>query len=132
MYTYDENIFSNAYKEAYGSRPRDHRFYESDCAPAEKQEIWDSVMHGIEDAAVAEKEYRMGTAREFEALVDNAINAGAKDRSTAIRWIIDAQDFSDIDFRYGGGFICYHFGLAYSDYEDELAAVVAEHFKVES
>ena len=45
-YTYDESIFSDLYKDTYGSRPWDHFFYSA--TPAEKQEIWDDLLEEME------------------------------------------------------------------------------------
>ena len=60
IYTYDENIFSDFHKDAYGFRPRDHRFY--DATPAEKQVIWDDVSRAFDDANA---QGRTGIKREI-------------------------------------------------------------------
>jgi hypothetical protein len=53
QYTYDENIVSDLYKEAFGSRPRDYFWSEwQSASDAQKQEIWDQLL----DIANAEAE----------------------------------------------------------------------------
>ena len=91
-YTYDENIFSDFHKDAYGFRPRlDEEFYTA--TPARKQEIWDSVGRAfrIREAEEAEEEAR--ALREFEAEIASVIEAGAGDRTTALRWLTEGDTF---------------------------------------
>ncbi len=90
-YTYDENIFSDYHKDAYGFRPRNHEFY--DATPDRKQEIWDSVGRAwdIRQAEEAEEEAR--ALREFEAEIASIIEAGAGDRTTALRWMTEEDTF---------------------------------------
>jgi hypothetical protein len=90
-YTYDENIFSDFHKSAYGFRPRNHEFY--DATPARKQEIWDSVGRAwdIRQAEEAEEEAR--ALREFEAVISSIIESGAGDRVTALQWLTDGDTF---------------------------------------
>ena len=90
-YTYDENIFSDYHKEAYGFRPRNHEFY--DATPDRKQEIWDSVGRAwdIRQAEEAEEEAR--ALREFETVISSIIESGAGDRVTALQWLTDQDTF---------------------------------------
>ena len=39
---------------------------------------------------------------------------GAKDEVQALKWIMEAEEFSDYDLQYGPSYFCYHFGLSYS------------------
>jgi len=39
---------------------------------------------------------------------------GAKNEVQALKWIMEAEEFDDIDLRYGPSYFCYHFGLSYS------------------
>ena len=52
--------------------------------------------------------------------------AGAGDMQTAIRWIIEGEDFSDIDYCYGADYCAYHFGLAYDNPFKEVFAEVCK------
>lgn len=95
-YTYDETLFSDLYKDTYGTRPRDHRFYTA--SPAEKQEIWDGLMAAHEDEMnhyYAAQRFAVST---FESSVAINLGMGAPDRAAAIRWIMQAEDADDLDY----------------------------------
>ena len=112
-YTFDANIFSDLHKDAYGFRPRGHRFYDADTTDAERQEIWDSVCEDLDREMQAER-LREAKAVEFlEAQVQQNISFGAPDRDTAIRWILQALNLTEMDLRYGGSYICFELGLPY-------------------
>jgi len=128
MYTFDENIFSDMYKEAFGSRPRSHRFYDPETSADEKQIIWDQVAESAQDSINEEECFHYARGIDFENRITKTIALGAKDREDAIRWILDGEDLDEMDFRYGGGYICFHFGLSYADYEAELKQVVEKFF----
>jgi hypothetical protein len=53
QYTFDENIVSDLYKEAYGIRPRDYFWFDwENASNDEKQKIWDQLL----EVALAEAE----------------------------------------------------------------------------
>lgn len=116
-YTYDEKIFSDLYKDAYGSRPRDHVFYDADTTPEMKQKIWDQTCDDL-SAEMREEERREQQAfDQFVDYIQSMFDAGAPDYDTALRWIFDAEDFSEFDLQYGASYVCYNFGLNYGDAE---------------
>ncbi len=90
-YTYDETIFSDFHKDAYGFRPRGHEFYTA--TPARKQEIWDNVQQAFLQRQVEEAEEEARALREFEAEIASIIEAGAGDRTTALRWMTEEDTF---------------------------------------
>ena len=91
-YTYDEYIFSDFHKDAYGFRPRlDEEFYTA--TPARKQEIWDSVGRAFANRQEEEAEEEARALREFEAEIASVIEAGAGDRTTALRWMTEGDTF---------------------------------------
>ena len=90
-YTYEENIFSDFHKDAYGFRPRGHEFYTA--TPARKQEIWDSVGRAFDIREAEEAEEEARALREFEAEIASVIEAGAGDRTTALRWMTEEDTF---------------------------------------
>ena len=90
-YTFDIEIFSDLYKDAYGHRPRNHPFYWAD--DAEKQQIWDRVVEDVNDAIRREREEAEAAVVEFETLVAKTIDLGAGDRETALRWLTSTEDF---------------------------------------
>ena len=113
MYTYSEELFSDFHKDAYGFRPRDHRFYDTDTTPAEKQEIWDAVGRAFDRRQAEEKSAELEAIAKFETdLSDIEVLAG--DRETATRWFVESLELNEIDLMYGGEKICFDLGLPYS------------------
>jgi hypothetical protein len=109
--TYDDNLFSDLHKDAYGIRPRGkHMYYEA--TPAVKQEIWDSLLVALEHTLQAEKDSETEAELEFEINIQRNLEHGAPDRATAIRWIVDALDI--VDSNQGAGYICYLLHLNYN------------------
>jgi len=92
-YTFSTEIFSDLHKDAYGFRPRGHRFYDETTTDAERQEIWDYLVQVVEDNAAAEREHEARALRDFEAQVANTIALGAGDRVTALRWMTQDEKF---------------------------------------
>ena len=113
MYTYSEELFSDFHKDAYGFRPRDHRFYDTDTTPAEKQEIWDATGRAFAWRQAEEEAAELEAIAKFETeLSDIEVLAG--DRETAIRWFVESLELNEIDLMYGGNKICWQLGLPYS------------------
>lgn len=64
---------------------------------------------------------RLSEQEEAEAIalanikkrISDYIEMGAKTEVRAIKWIIEAEEFSDDDLAYGRRYFCYHFGLNY-------------------
>lgn len=106
-----QSIYSDAYKDAYGFRPR-----------GMSGECWNSVewlkeelefLDGEIARRIAEAEEEGKVAVEiFEKLIVDMIEAGAKDRETALRWIFDAEDL-DINSKFDRESFCYQRGLPY-------------------
>jgi hypothetical protein len=109
-YTYDENIFSDFHKDAYGFRPHGHEFYTA--TPARKQEIWDSVGRAFDIREAEEAEEEARALREFTSSLESIIEAGAGDRTTALRWMTEEDTFyhsQDIEQW------VYHQGILFTD-----------------
>ena len=115
IYTYDESIFSDFHKDAYGFRPRDHRFY--DATPAEKQVIWDDVGRAFDHANAKEGRVKREMQMNFEMEVQSFIKMGASNRETALRWMTD-----DISFytRQCVEHFVWNRGLLFTDYGRDL------------
>ena len=127
IYTYDENIFSDFHKDAYGFRPRDHRFY--DATPAEKQVIWDDVSRAFDDANAQEELAKRESQMNFEMEVQSFIKMGASNRETALRWMTDDMTFytrQDVE-----GWV-YNRGILFTDYGRELVKELMDIVKFES
>lgn len=91
MFTYDETIFSDLYKDAYGFRPRGHNFYTA--TPAEKQEIWDATILDMEAAQQAEIAREKECEKKFKDQISKVIEAGAGNRINALRWMTSTDTF---------------------------------------
>ena len=113
-YTFDENLFSDLHKDAYGFRPRNHGFYDANTTPAQKQKIWDAAILDMNASQEAEEARTAIKLEEFKAEVDTVINPfGAGDRATALRWITDCDTFEhsqDVEHW------VYNRGILFTDY----------------
>lgn len=97
MYTYSEEMFSDLHKDAWGFRPRNHKFYTA--SPDAKQAYWDEAARVLENTIAIEREHEQRQVDEFRQRVHQLIECGAGDRKVAIRWIIESLDVnSDWDF----------------------------------
>ena len=98
-----EGIYCELYKDVHGIKARWYRAEsveqarkDLDALEAEGKLVW------------AEEEKARGmAATNFETRVKNTIEAGAKDRETALRWIHEAEGTNGDD-----EFLCYQLGLA--------------------
>ena len=124
QFTFDDNIFSDLYKEAYGFRPRGHEYY-SAATPERKQTIWDQVLQAQQEEVVRERQAQAAAIESFEARIANKMAEGHS-RPDAIQLVIEAGtgEALDPDSMYGdAGMVCYSMGLPYS-YEAEIQIVI--------
>jgi len=115
-YTFDERIVSDLHKDARGFRPSVYLWDQWNLASNDqKQVIWDSL--GEELAREIELEKRLQKQAYFSLMnrIDETLALGAGNVITALKWIMEAEQFDDYDLQYGADYFCYHFGLAYSD-----------------
>ena len=115
MYDFDDNIFSDLHKDAYGFRPRGHEYYEA--APARKQEIWVRVCKDLEASQEEESRREQEAVAEFKAQITKVIEAGAGNRITALRWMTSTETFyhsQDVESW------VYKQGFLFTDYGREL------------
>ncbi len=85
------SLWSDLHKDAYGFRPRD---WDRVNALSDEQlsEEFNSMSAYLDQIMDEEKVAKANAARVFEARVLEVIDAGAKDRASAIRWIAEAED----------------------------------------
>jgi len=83
------NTISDAYKEAYGFRPRFYNFNE--MTDLELVELQNRTLDAAEAALVDAEEQERVSAQQFEDLITTTIQSGAANRETAIRWLLDAE-----------------------------------------
>jgi len=112
-YTFDNDTVSDLHKDAYGFRPSE-LFWEEwiGATDAERQAIWDSLERALEVSMEIERENEQRAIDRFEALVRVNIDAGAEDRETALRWIMDASRANG-DWEY----LCWEYSLPYRYFE---------------
>ena len=91
QYDFDDNIFSDLHKDAYGFRPRGHEYYEA--TPARKQEIWVRVCEDLEDSQAEEARQGQEALAEFKTQITKVIEAGAGNRINALRWMTSTETF---------------------------------------
>lgn len=119
-FTYDETILSDLYKDAYGFRPRDSFYREWDNLDnTGKQALWDFLCVQVEASIEADKAFQENAKFQLEIEIANNIMLGAKDSSTAFRWIVESYDSNHEINGFESGMFCYQFGLPYM-MEDEL------------
>lgn len=123
MYTYSEELFSDFHKDAYGFRPRGHRFYDADTTPAEKQEIWDATSRAFDRAQAEEARMREEALAEFKAQITKVIEAGAGNRINALRWMTSSETF--YSYQCVEHWV-YNQGILFTDYGSELVKELME------
>jgi len=98
------STISDMYKDAFGVRP--HGMFNEYSEQELLAEI-DRLQVEVEDAIEHEQKTDALLITRFNDEVATFIQQGAANRSTAIRWMLQAHDltFEDADF------ICYNFGI---------------------
>ena len=115
-YTYDDNLFSDLYKEVHGFRPSsDLRTEWNARTPRQKQELWNALCDEHEEVIKREKAEKARAALALTERLELMYQLGAKTEVQALKWIMEAEEFSDIDLQYGAGYFCFHFGLDYTE-----------------
>ena len=94
------------YKEAYGFRPR--HIDTSSWSLADFDAEFEVLARVCKENAAMRDAQEAAAVVRFEARIVDLIACGAKDRTTAIRWIAEAEDCgSDMSY------LCYCLGLPY-------------------
>jgi hypothetical protein len=123
-YTYDEDIVSDLHKDAWGFRPSSYWWYRwNEGSDASKQSMWNSLIVDLEVAMANQKAAYDDAKSEYEARLAEYISIGAKDRATAIRWLVQSLELTEADKWYGAEYICYTLGLPNS-MQSEFKGVV--------
>ncbi len=121
IHYFSVEMFSDLHKDAYGFRPRvGCEFYEASAD--RKQVIWDDALDALEASIKEERKAHEEAVGKFSARINAAIDLGAADEETAIRWILEGENFSLGDIRYGADYVAYHFNLPY---ENRWSKVIA-------
>ncbi len=118
-----DDIISDMYKDAHGSRPGSTWLRYFETVSDEEQ---DSIVAGLQESiewgiAQEETEYKDAIKR-FETKIAELIESGAQTRETAIKWFV--QSFGEVQ---EAGDICYRAGLPfYRGYEELFAPHIIE------
>ena len=123
-YTFDEAIVSDLHKDAFGRRPsEDFWVYWKSWSDDMKQIVWDGLISAFNRAVDDQKAAYDAAKSEYEARLAEYISIGAKDRATAIRWLVQSLELTEADKWYGAEYICYTLGLPYQ-MQSEFKGVV--------
>jgi hypothetical protein len=106
-------IFWDMYKDAHGVRPRgiDTSAWTLEQFEEEFEYLQKTINANFEQEQAEQAE----AVKKFEQHVINTICMGARDRETALRWIMDAST-ADGDWEY----FCYLNGLPYNYFKKEM------------
>jgi len=96
QYTFDEDILSDLYKDAYGFRPREEFWSGWNLATADKkQQIWDSLIATAESEAAREREQQLAAEASVEGRIESMMQTvRGCTREDALRYLHDAYDTS--------------------------------------
>ena len=118
-YTYNSDIVSDLHKDARGFRPTQYWWDQWDlCNDDQKQVMWDSLCKELEQEMAREKAAQDAALLGMHQRIQGLMLVGAKDEVQALKWIMEAEEFSDYDMQYGADYFCYHFGLNYNTKKD--------------
>lgn len=108
------SIWWDAHKDAYGFRPRGANVghWTAEDFRGELKVLGEA----IERAEKARLEEEARAVVEFEQRVQQTIETGAKDRETALRWMMEGSECGG-DWEY----FCYHNGLPYGYFKKVTA-----------
>ncbi len=104
-----ETYIYEGHKDAFGTKGRHYDF--KNMTLAELKEEADYISNAVKNTMQEEAEAEKQKIAEFEAQIKHNMAAGAEDKETAIRWLLDAEGLAD---EKDMGYICYSLGLPYS------------------
>jgi hypothetical protein len=106
MYTFDENIISDIFKDAYGFRPKD-AFWDrwAQLTDEQKQAEWDWLCR-LSDEAIAEEEaHQLNCIKQAEESIAKILDTvQGSTRQDAVRYLLDghgADDIEDLEWKLG-------------------------------
>jgi hypothetical protein len=102
------SYISDAHKDAYGFRPTYWNL--SSKSIEELGAIADRMSDAVCDAIQRQRLEEEEALQSFEVLLASNISIGARDRETAIRWIVEGLDMGGYAT---AEYACYNLGLSY-------------------
>ena len=131
-YAFDENIVSDLHKDARGYRPRDYWWSVwNNSSDDERQVIWDELCVEVEQEIERERSMHEAAELVFHQKIQSLMLTGAENEITAIRWLLEAEQFDEYDYHYGADYCTAYFGLGYNTsfrelFEEVRAAQMSE------
>ena len=107
------SIYWDAYKDAYGFRPRNIDTTEWTLTDFQKEIL--VLERVIAENEVQRKQDEAVAADSVERTILNLLEAGAKDREMAIKWLLEAHDCGE-----DREFLCFTLGVAYGYFNAKL------------
>ena len=131
-YTFDSNIVSDLHKDARGYRPREYFWAEwNNSNDFDRQAIWDGLLRELAAENARQQDAYARAEIAFHQRVQGTMLAGAADELTAIRWILEAEAFTENDLAYGSDYVAWHFGLPYKgEFDQQIQTVIATMIKI--
>lgn len=131
-YTFDSNIVSDLHKDARGYRPREYFWVEwNNSNDFDRQAIWDGLLRELAAENARQQDAYARAEIAFHQRMQGTMLAGAEDELTAIRWILEAEQFADNDMAYGSDYVAWHFGLPYKgEFDQQIQTVIATMIKI--
>ncbi len=106
------DLISDIYKDAYGFRPSGQYMVKWNELSLDERELeWARLTDMVEENLLEEKKETNIAILEFEKAIIIALEAGASDRDTAIRWMLDVEGL--LEDNNDTGYICWMLGLPY-------------------
>lgn len=115
MYTYDENLFSDLHKDAFGFRPSVFAWTEwNEASPAQKQVIWEDLLDAHQRTMDWERQQEEWAIDDYRLRVQDMLELGATGEYQARKWLVQGLNPDATDLLYGGEWVCYELGLPFS------------------
>jgi hypothetical protein len=116
VYTFDDNIVSDLHKDARGYRPRELFWAEwNTCDDFDRQAIWDGLLRELSQTMERQRHEENIALIALHQRVQGMMLIGATSEVQAMKWILEAEEFSDFDLQYGPSYVAFHFGINYKD-----------------
>jgi len=94
--TYNDSLYSDLHKDAYGFRPSEFSYsLWNELSPEDKQIEWDHLLRTQKERYEQEKLEERRSIDRFEYWIDNTIESGAADRAQALKWILEGAAIED-------------------------------------
>lgn len=91
-FTFDENLLSDLYKDAYGFRPGAEYFaWWDSCTDIQKQAHWDCLIDDLESSVERDQAAQTRAIEVFEDRITNLMHDGTT-RAAVAKWLMDAQE----------------------------------------